>query len=420
MKLRRPAIWLLGVAAGAAAALLGLAGATALVLRSDWLAEQVDADPDSLFVSFTEPRASLVPGHLRFATLTLRSRDSNVEWEARLEGVTVDVALVDLASRRFHARTVRAAGLTFLLRERLTRDEATPARAGRYPDITGYPNPPRRDPPAPPVAPGDPWRVAVDDLRVALVGAIWIDAWRWEGEGSLSGGFRLRPGIEAEVLPSDLEIARGTLHWGRDVVSRNTAGRVRAWLPRFDTQAYPGNEVWKIMSGSAPLDGTLDAVPFLSPDGSRPSPTHGGSVRIRVSMRDGRGGGSVSARLRDARPLVSLVPAGPAKWAAGLLDLRDFAVSARVGIAPGRLTVSPVHASAGTFSLDADWRLAGGREWGALLAKKGILAVALGLGRAAPSPRVVGAASWFEAEGRPGGLRTDQPAESEGVVRPTR
>ena len=413
-------MWLLGLAAGAAAAFLGLAGATALFLRSDWLLEQIDSDPDSLFVVFTEPRASLVPGRLRFKTLTLRSRDSNVEWEARLEDATVDVALVDLAARRFHARTVRAAGLTFRLRERLTRREATPARAGRYPEITGYPDPPRRDPPHPPEPPGDPWRVAVDDLRVGLVKAIWIDAWRWEGEGSLSGGFRLHPGIEAEVLPSELAVAHGTLHWGRYVVSRNTAGRVRAWLPRFDTQAYPGNEVWKIMSGSAPLDGTLDAVPFLSPDGNRPSPTGGGSVRIRVSMRDGRGGGSVAARLRDAEPLVSLLPAGPPKWAAGLVNLSDFAATARVAIAPGRLTVSPVHASAGTFSLDADWRLAGGHEWGALFAKKGVLAVALGLGPGTPPLRVVGAASWFEAEGRPGGLRTDQSGESTGVVRPTR
>jgi hypothetical protein len=262
--------------------------------------------------------------------------------------------------------------------------------------------------------------VAVDDLRVVLVRALWIDAWRWEGEGSLSGGFRLRPGIEAEVLPSELAVARGTLHWGGDVVSRNTAGHVRAWLPRFDTQAYPGNEVWKIMSGAAPLDGTLDAVPFLSPDGSSPSPTRGGRVRVRVAMRDGRGGGSVAARLRDARPLVSLLPAGPPKWSAGLLDLRDFTVSARVRIAPGRLTVSPVHAAAGTFSLDADWHVARGRQWGALLARKGILSVGLGLGPAAPPLRIVGAASWFEAEGRPGGLRTDQPGELEGVVRPTR
>jgi hypothetical protein len=420
MKLRRPVRWLLGVPAAAVAGVLVLDLATGLVLRSDWLLGQIDSDPDSLFVTFTEPRASLVPGRIRFATLTVRSRDSNVEWEARLEDAAVDVALADLAARRFRARTVRAAGLTFRLRERLTRDEATPARAARYPRIAGYQDPPRRDPPAPPEAPGNPWRVAVDDLRVGLVRAIWIDAWRWEGEGGVTGGFRLRPGIEAEVLPSELAVARGTLHWGKDIVSRDTAGRVRARLPRFDTQAYPGNEVWKIMSGSASLDGTLDAVPFLSPDGSRPSLTGGGSVRVRVSMRDGRGGGDVSARLHDARPLLDVLPPGPPKWIAGLVDLHGFSVAARVGIAPDRLTVSPVHASAGTFSLDADWRLAHGREWGALLVRKGGLAFGLGLGPGAPPLQAVGAAGWFEAEGRPGGLRTDQPRGAAGVVRPTR
>lgn len=420
MRLRRPAIWLAGVAAAAVAGVLVLDMATGFVLRSDWLLGQIDSDPDSLFVTFTEPRASLVPGHLRFATLTLRSRDSNVEWEARLENASVDVALLDLAARRFRARTVRAAGLTFRLRERLTHDEATPARASRYPHIAGYPDPPRRDPPAPPEAPGNPWRVVVDDLRVDLVRAIWIDAWRWEGTGGVTGGFRLRPGIEAEVLPSELTVARGTLHWGKHVVSRDTAGCVRARLPRFDTQAYPGNKVWKIMSGSASLDGTLDAVPFVSPDGSRSSLTGGGSARVRVSIRDGRGGGNVSARLDDARPLLAILPPGPPKWIAGLVDLHGFSVAARLGIAPDRLTVSPLHADAGTLSLDADWRMAHGREWGALLVRKGGLAFALGLGPAAPPLRVVGAASWFQAEGRPGGLRTDQPRGSMGVVRPTR
>ncbi|MBK9064503.1 MAG: hypothetical protein IPL89_15125 [Acidobacteria bacterium] len=412
--------WLAVLGAGAAAAVLALAGATGLVLRSDWLLGQIDADPDSLFVTFTEARASLVPGRIRFATLTLRSRDQNVEWEARLEDVTVDVALRSLAARRFRAETVRAAALTFRLRERLAADEATPARAGRYPPIPGYRDPPLRAPPEPRAAPGNPWCVVVDDLRVALVREIWIDAWRWEGKSRLSGGLFLRPGIEAEVLPSELNLESGTLHWGAYAVSRGTAGRVRAALPRFVTQKYPGNEVWKIMSGAALLDGTLDALPFLSRDGGKAPVEGGGSVRVRVSMTNGRGGGRVTATLHDARPLLALLPSGPPAWIAGLLDLHDFEVSAVARIAPGFLAASPVQARAGTFSLDADWRTARGHEWGALLLKKGILSLGLTLGDSASATHLVGAASWFEAEGRPGGLRTDQPRDSTGVARPSR
>ena len=420
MKVRRASRWLLLLAAGAAAGVFALAGATGFVLRSDWLLGQIDADPDSLFVTFTQARASLVPGRIRFATLTLRSRDRNVEWEARLEDVTVDVALRSLAARRFHAETVRVGTLTFRLRERLAPGEATSARAGRYPPIAGFRNPPLRDPPAPPEAPGDPWCVVVDDLRVALVREIWIDAWRWEGKGRLSGGLFLRSGIEAEVFPGELNLESGTLHWGSYAVSRGTAGLVRAALPRFDTQKYPGNEVWKIMSGAASLDGTLDALPFLSTDGGKAPIEGGGSARARVSMTNGRGGGRVTATLHDARPLLALLPPGPPAWVAGLLDLHDFKVSAVARIAPGFLAASPVHARAGTFSLDADWRTARGYEWGALLLKKGILSLGLTLGDAASATHVVGAASWFEAEGRPGGLRTDQPRGSAGVERPSR
>jgi hypothetical protein len=452
-------------------------------------------------VTYTGAR-SLVPGRLRFDTLVLRSRDSNVEWEARLEGVAVRVRLFDLLRRRFRARSVRADALSFRLRERLERPEATPARLARFPRIAGFAEPPLRDPPAPPAPPGDTWIVVVDDLRVGLVREIWIDSWRWTGAARVTGGLFLRSGIEAEVLPSELTIARGTLHWGEETVSRETTGSVRAALPRFDTQVYPGNEIWKIMSGGASLRGTLDGLAFLAPAGGGPRLAQGGAgtVRARVALRDGRGsarldaqasavvvrlaertlrgavranvvarridfpGGSVafdgtlvrlrevspegaasapwngtlearqarlgladgsldthlSARLGDGRPLVALVPSGPPKWIAGLLDLRDFEASGRLRATRGSLTLSPARAEAGTFSIDADWREARGRRWGALLVRKGALSLGLGLRENGTSLHLVGAEGWFAEEGRPGGLRTDRPRGSEGPVRPSK
>ena len=137
------------VAAAAVVGFLSLVGATNLVLRSDWLSGQINSDPATLFVTYAGAR-SLVPGRLRFDTLVLRSRDSNVEWEARLEGVSVRVGLFDLLRRRFRAGSVRADALSFRLRERLERPEATPARLARYPSIAGFGEPPLRDPPASP------------------------------------------------------------------------------------------------------------------------------------------------------------------------------------------------------------------------------------------------------------------------------
>ena len=299
---------ILAVAGSAALAFLCLVGATNLALRSDWLSGQINSDPATLFVTYTGAR-SLVPGRLRFDTLVLRSRDSNIEWEARLEGVSVRVRLFDLLRRRFRAGSVRADALSFRLRERLERPEATPARLARYPRIAGFGEPPLRDPPAPPAPPGNPWSVVVDDLSVGLVREIWIDSWRWTGAARVTGGLFLRSGLEAEVFPSELAVGRGTLHWGEETVSRETAGSVRAALPRFDTQAYPGNEVWKIMSGAASLRGTLDGLAFLAPAGGGPrlAPGGAGTVRARVALRDGRG----SARL-DAEASAVVMRLGEA------------------------------------------------------------------------------------------------------------
>jgi hypothetical protein len=466
-------------------------GATNVALRSDWLSRQINSDPATLLVTYSRARSTL-PGCLRFDTLVLRSRDSNIEWEARLEGVTIRVRLFDLLRRRFRAGSVGADALTFRLRERLERSEATPARLARYPGIAGFGDPPLRDPPAPASAPGKPWRIVVDDLLVGVVREIWIDSWHWKGSARLAGGLDLLPGRQAEVFPAELSLDGGTLRFGALEVSRETRGAVRAELPRFQTQDYPGNDVWKIISGMVALRGALRGLDFLSADGEGLRVAGGvGSTRIGVALDGGRGraridmnarrlvahagrrvlrgsaraavaaraidfhAGTVSfagtnvalsdfsldaaagdawegtfttpdahlrladgsldarvvVRLRDGRPLVSLLPPGPPKWLAGFLDLRDLAAEGRVVRTPGRLTISKASLDAGTFAVAGDYREAHRRRWGALLVRKGSLAFGVGLRESGTALHLVDATQWFETEGRPGGLRTDQPRD---------
>src|ERR1035437_6911419 len=147
----------LGLVGALCVFLVFVGGATNVVLRSDWLSEQIDCGAAPLFVTYAGAR-SLLPGSLRFRPLLLRSRDSNIEWEARLEGVSIRVRLSDLLRRRFRAGPMRAHAFSFRLRARLERSEATPARLARYPRIAGFGEPPLLDPPAPPAAPGHPWR----------------------------------------------------------------------------------------------------------------------------------------------------------------------------------------------------------------------------------------------------------------------
>ena len=264
--------------------------ATNVLLRTNLLRKLVNGDPDTLVVDY-RGAASWFPGHLSFDSLTLRSRDHNVEFEAALQGVALRVSLTDLVGRRFHTTRVRAQKLEFRLRERLSREQATPARLARYPRIEGFADPPLLETtPSPSEPAGSPWRVVIDDLAVASVEGIWIDAWKWTGEGNVSGAFELLPGREARVGPARLEVSAGELLHGHSKVAQRTSGAVWCELPRFDTQAYPGNDVWKLMSGGSELHGELAGLSFLSADESGLRFSGGaGTVREQVALKDGVG-----------------------------------------------------------------------------------------------------------------------------------
>ena len=463
-----------------------LVASTNVLLRTQLLRRLINEDPRRLSGEWSDSSA-WIPGQIRLGSLTLRSRDNNIEWEARLEDVEIEFSLIDLVRRRFHTRRVRAARLAFRLREQLRREEATPELVARYPGIAGFADPPLlENAPAPPSG-GQPWRILLDDIAVENVTGIWIDAWRWEGFARLRGGFELLPGHEAEVFSSDLDVVSGEIHHGSAAVTEGVRGAVSCAIPRFDTQAFPGNDVWKLIAGSAALRARLSGVSFLSSDGKGVRFSGGnGNVRFGVALADASGrarltatahdvkvqagarrlrgslsaevhvprldfgdfsasfngsrvtlrdigvdgapgrawsaelrtpaarldlkkgglAGHVDGRFSDARPIVALLPPGPPKWVAGLLDLSDLSVSANAVVAPDVLEITAARAAAGTFELSADYREHGRDRRGAFLVRSGILALGVGMTETGTTLHPVGAAAWFENESRPGGLRS--------------
>jgi len=442
------------------AGLLGLAVlvvlATNVLLRTSLLRRLLNAKPQELAVEY-RGAASWLPGRLSFDSLTLRSRDRNIEFEAALQGVTLRLSLGDLLRRRFHATRLRGGTLRFRLRERLTPQEASPARFARYPRIEGYADPPLlpTTPPPPEPAAG-PWRVVIDDLEVASVEEIWIDSWKWNGKGSVAGAFELLPGREARVGPARLEVAAGELQRGDSRVAERTLGAVWCDFPRFDSRTLPGNDVWKIMTGGSSLQADLDGLACLSPDSGDPRLSGGaGSIRERIRLKDGVGSvhvsvttrdvtvrtgkrefrgsahvdvdaaqvdfhqgeaslagtkvvlsnvavegdpgrpwagtfsttaarlfladGSLDAELacelRDARPVVALLPPGLGKWAANLLHLENLHLTGRLAAGPSRLALTSLRLSAGNFSLEGNYRTSPGRPHGDFRARKGKVSI---------------------------------------------
>lgn len=492
---RKGARWAVGIVAVLLGVSALLVTATNVLLRTEILRRLVNEDPSRLSGEWSGPHA-WIPGRIHLDSLVLRSGDGNVEWEARLEDVEVEFSLLDLVRQRFHARHVRAARLAFRLRELLRHEEATPELVARYPLIAGFPDPPLlRVASAPPAGRGRPWRILLDDVAIGNVTGIWIDAWRWEGFARLRGGFELLPGRVAKVHASRLDVVSGALHRGAAAMTEGTRGFVACAIPRFDTQAFPGNDVWKLIAGSAALRAHLSGVAFVSSDGNgarfsggsgdvhfgmaladasgrarlslsaREVMAHSGTRRFRASLRaevrvprldfgdfsarfdgsrvtlrdvrvDDAGGpawsadvlipaarldmkkggltGRVEGTFADARPVVALLPPGPPKWVAGLLDLAGLSVSANAVVSPGVLEITKARAAAGTFLLLGDYRKRGLDRRGAFLVRSGRLALGVGVTGGGTTLHPVDAVAWFEDEDRPGGLRS--PRSSRGRI----
>jgi len=219
------------VAAGIAALLLLIViGAVALVpsylLRSRKLLSFINGHPAKLQLEYSAAR-SPSPGRIDVDGLELRGSDPNVEWWFRMEHAEIRFSLLDLAGKTFHATSVRARGLSFRLRQRLPPKGRTREVLASEPPIPGFGEVPVRGGPPffpPPDPPSKLWRVRVDDLEALPVAQIWIDGYRFDGSGRLSGRFALWPRKSASVGPVSLDLGEGRLTVGRNVAELDVFG----------------------------------------------------------------------------------------------------------------------------------------------------------------------------------------------------
>lgn len=256
-----PRVVLIAVAVAAGLLLLYLVAANVL-LSGRMLRAKLDKGPEGTFIGWASAR-SLWPGRAEVRGLRIRDRDNKAEWMFELDQARLRYSLLGLLRKRLHIRHVRGRGLTFRARNRLDKSEATPERVRHLPPIFGLAVPPLKAPadpsPAGSADQGVPPKkkkgldVQVTDLVVEGVREIWVDTARFQGDARLTGGFFLRPRMEAEVFPTTLKIAsgkfsvRGTTAFDR--VSGALGGTVRRWDPR----QFPGSRMLRFLDGEAEI-----------------------------------------------------------------------------------------------------------------------------------------------------------------------
>ncbi len=256
-------------------------------LSTSLFARVVNASPDTIDIHF-QHAWSIVPPHIHARKLSIRGRDSNVEWILRLDEVEFDVSLSSLLKQRFQASNVHGAGLSFRLRRRLEAAPRSPEEVATLPPIEGLPPYSIRPPQTP--WPGlwndayyDLWSAHLEGIVAKDVREVWIDHARFEGHARINGRFYLKPNRAIEVGPVHVSVAQGGVYAGERPVAEGLDGTVLdATLASFDPRTAGGPDILHRLSLEGDAAGVLPDLGGLLPTPEGMTIRGGAAVRRAV------------------------------------------------------------------------------------------------------------------------------------------
>lgn len=302
-----------------------------ILLQTRVIRDWVSAGPD---VELTyESAYSLWPGRVRFERLALVAGSYDVQLAIGVEAGSVDVSLHELFFKRFRAVGLTLEGLSFRLRHKVHAVGDDRVRVEAYPPIEGYPDPPLYTGPEPPSKPGEEdelWRIGLENIRAELT-ELWIQEFRYVGDGQVDGGFDLTPGRAFEVFPANVQLRGGELTLGGRAVSSSFALGVAGEIAYTET-AQSARAMFQNASIQVELTSRATDLSLVDLYLEGDAVTHV------------EGEGEIEARLAVEKGHV--VPSCRAG-----LALEDVSVSTRYGRVAGRATVDLSLPSADTVEV---------------------------------------------------------------------
>ena len=210
-----------------------------VALRTSLLEGAFNSSPD-IRIEYRSA-SSPWPGRVHLQGLRVRMEDYNVQFLLTIEEARVNLSLLELTQRTFHALWVEAEGVSFKMRHKVHAVENA-RRLAAYPKIEGFADPPLyRGAKPPPISDSeyDLWKIQIENV-VAGVEELWFLEYRYRGPGTARGSFLLRPARSFELSPSRLELAGGRLTVAERPVAEQVHGKLEAQVERFDVQTVNG------------------------------------------------------------------------------------------------------------------------------------------------------------------------------------
>lgn len=266
----------------------------------------INRKPEKLLIEW-DGGWTVVPGRAHLHGVRLRGQSKAIQWYAELDSVRVSTRLLPLAGKHFHARGVDGRGLVFRMRERLQPGEEATEHT---PPIPGLENPPRVPPEdlyRPPPEGREPWVVEIDDVAVAGVREIWLQQYRFAGDGSVGGRFRLQVRGALEVDGATVRLSSGGVYVGEESIADDLDFAIEARLAPFVPREHQAMETLRYLTADVRLAsprarfGFLDAyfrgAPWLALDGE-------GKLAAEILVKAGELLPGTRVEFEDARCVV--------------------------------------------------------------------------------------------------------------------
>jgi hypothetical protein len=235
-----------------------------VILRTHLLRGWISDDEKELKLEYRSAW-SLYPGHVALRDLSLRYQDSNMQMLILMDRATLNVDLLALTKRTLRVSKLTAEGLTYRLRQKLETVDGQEERVRAFPPIPGFADPPVEHKVTKPPIPDDQYKLWTFDLPdiSASLREVWTMEFRYRGEGTVHGGFHVKPQRTVLVLPSVMLTHGGLYSLGDRDLIRGGEGRLDAQLGPFDVRIPHGVEVLRYLSGGLHQHGEL-VVPSIA------------------------------------------------------------------------------------------------------------------------------------------------------------
>ncbi|WP_394822211.1 hypothetical protein [Pendulispora albinea] len=275
----------------------------------------IDREPETIDIRYRHGW-SLIPGRIHATDLSIRGRDSNVEWILWLDEVTFDVSLLAFAKQHFDVSRARGRGISFRLRQRLDAPPASPEEVAGLPSIPGLGayavRPPKVETP-------DTWNDAeyhlwqphLEDVVAEEVREVWIDRYRFEGLARIAGRFHLIPVRSVDIGPVQVDVQQGRAMTGPFAVADALGGgKLEVTVARFDPRTAQGEDILRGATIHADVAGMLPDVGRMAPELAKDVSIKGIAEVRRLAVHLQGGSVETGSQLDAVLPRATLSAAG--------------------------------------------------------------------------------------------------------------